>query len=356
MKILFIVPYPPGQSPSQRFRFEQYLPLLQPEGHHYEIHSFLQESNWRLFFSRGRVIRKALTVIAASFRRVLLLARIGKFDRVFIHREVAPLGPPVFEWIVARVLKKKIIYDFDDAIWLTDRTNENSISRYLRWRHKVGSICRMSYRVSCGNSYLAGYASKYNKEVVVNPTTIDTNLRETSTKKKSAAGRLTIGWTGSRTTLKYLEHLGPVISGLVEKYPHVAFCVIADEPPPFHWPATEFIPWALDTEIPDLLRFDIGVMPLPDDDWSKGKCGFKALQYMALEIPTVASPVGVNVEIIHHGADGFLASTPAEWFELLERLINDEALRAELGSAGRQTVHDRYSVTSNTARFLSILR
>jgi glycosyltransferase involved in cell wall biosynthesis len=357
VNLLFIVPYPPGQSPSQRFRFEQYLDLLSKEGHGYEMQSFLQASNWKLFATRGKLITKIITLLSGYLKRMSLLFRLGKFDRVFIHREAAPLGPPVLEWIIAKVFRKKVIYDFDDAIWLTDQLNENSMERFLRWRKKVATVCRISYRVSCGNSYLASFAGKYNNAVIVNPTTIDTDLTESYLRKRSKDhSGITLGWTGSRSTLRFLEKLGDVVKAIVRQYPHVSFCVIADETPAFAWPSTKFVRWSLETEIDDLLNFDIGVMPLPDDEWTRGKCGFKALQYMALGIPAVASPVGVNSEIIEDGVSGFLASSDAEWIECLGKLINDSTLRGAIGNAGRLRVVNNYSVASNAARFLSILK
>jgi glycosyltransferase involved in cell wall biosynthesis len=135
----------------------------------------------------------------------------------------------------------------------------------------------------------------------------------------------------------------------------VEFVVIADKPPSIQAiPSVKFVPWNTETEIQDLLEFDIGIMPLPDDEWAKGKCGFKALQYMALEFPAVASPVGVNTKIINHGQNGFLCSTPGEWEAALRMLIENEALRKQIGSNGRKTILESYSVTSNASNFLSL--
>ena len=130
--------------------------------------------------------------------------------------------------------------------------------------------------------------------------------------------RTRIGWTGSHSTLKYLDEIQPVLHKILQEYPTVEFIVIADRPPSLDvGSSVKFVPWNSETEIKDLLQFDIGIMPLPDDEWAKGKCGFKALQYMALELPAVASPVGVNSKIINHGVNGFLCNTPEEWEEAL---------------------------------------
>ena len=144
------------------------------------------------------------------------------YDFVFIHREATPLGPPIFEWILAKVLKKKIIYDFDDAIWLTDRQQESVLLRIAKWRSKVGSICKWAYKVSCGNEYLCNYAALFNKNVVYNPTTIDTeNLHHPSQilYPIKHPDRIRIGWTGSHSTLKYLDEIQPVLHKILNEYP-----------------------------------------------------------------------------------------------------------------------------------------
>jgi glycosyltransferase involved in cell wall biosynthesis len=275
---------------------------------------------------------------------------------VFIHRETAPFGPPIFEWIIAKILHKKIIYDFDDAIWLTDKKNESRIEHYLRHRSKVSRICKWSYKTSCGNSYLADYAKKFSQRVIINATTIDTmKLHNPELYPEiSSPKRIVIGWTGSHSTLKYIDSIVPVIQKLQAAYSFVDFLVIANRKPDLNILRMEFIEWKKGTEAEDLLKIDIGIMPLPDDDWSRGKCGFKALQYMAMKKPCVASPVGVNLEIIEHGINGFLAESPEEWYNHLENLVCDKNLRQRVGEAGRKKIIENYSVASNTSTFLSL--
>lgn len=288
-------------------------------------------------------------------KRLLVIPAIIPADYVFIHRETTPIGPPVFEWLIAKVLHKKIIYDFDDAIWLTDKINESKIERLIRWRSKVASICKWSYRISCGNEYLANYARQFNPNVVINPTTIDTeNLHKPGVVPKENTNKITIGWTGSHSTLKYLKEIEVALQHLIKKYPHVQVLVIADRKPDLQINNLIYLRWSKETEAEDLLKIDIGIMPLPDDEWSKGKCGFKALQYMGMEIPCVASPVGVNKKIIDHGINGLLAEDEQEWIENLEYLINTPIAREQLGKAGRKKVVDNYSVLSNSLNFLSL--
>ena len=295
-------------------------------------------------------------LVRGVFRRTGMLFSLPSYDFVFVHREVTPAGPPVFEWVIAKIFKKKIIYDFDDAIWMTDKVNESYLEKIFRWRSKVNSICKWSYKVSAGNEYLAAHAGKFNANVVVNPTTIDTeNLHNKNfyTDQSAKENGIVIGWTGSHSTLKYLEDLTPVLQQMEEQNPNVSFLVIADKSPTIKLKNLIFTPWSKETEIADLAQLDIGIMPLPDDQWAKGKCGFKALQYMALEIPCIASPVGVNTSIIQHGVNGFLCNSPQEWMQCFEQLSN-EALRKKLGQEGRKTVESSYSVRSNCSNFLSL--
>ncbi|GIV36631.1 MAG: glycosyl transferase [Cyclobacteriaceae bacterium] len=353
--IIFIIPYPPGQAPSQRFRFEQYFPALTRHGYTVSVFPFLNPNQSSILYGQSNPLLKIAVTVTGLLRRCVHLWNARHASFVFIHREAAPVGPPVFEWILARVLRKKIIFDFDDAIWLTDK-QETWLERFFRWRSKVKHICRWSYRISCGNAYLANWAGQFNASVVINPTTIDTeNLHNPQIiSLKKDPDKLFIGWTGSHSTLKYLEQLVPVLRQLEQEFQQVHFLVIANRNPGLPLQRCSFIPWQKESEAEDLARIDIGLMPLPDDEWTRGKCGFKALQYMAMQIPCIASPVGVNSEIIQHGVNGFLAHSPPEWKFYLTQLIADGNLRNQLGKAGRKTVINRYSVSSNTPLFLSL--
>jgi len=356
LNISFITPYPKGTAPGQRFRFEQYLDLLELEGHQIDFFSFLSNRGYDVLYTKGNSPQKILFVLKGFLKRIYQLLLLFKVDYIFLYREATPIGPPIFEWVIARILQKKIIYDFDDAIWLTDRKLESKFLKIIKGRRKVKHICSWSYKVSCGNQYLVDFALKYNSQVILNPTTIDC-LKVHSLKtyeSKRNIDRVVIGWTGSHSTLKYLQWLEPVLKIIEDKFQQVSFLVIADRVPMLKLNRLEFINWKASTEILGLIKMDIGIMPLPDDEWTKGKCGFKALQYMSLKIPTVASPVGVNTQIINHGVNGFLASSFDGWMMYLEKLILNEKLRREIGKSGRETVISSYSVASNSANFLSL--
>lgn len=353
MHILFIVPYPPGKAPSQRFRFEQYLGFLTEAGHTYHLAPFISEATWHILYKPGHTLAKALGIMGGFFRRIGLLFTVPAYDFVFVHREASPIGPPVFEWIIAKVLDKKIIYDFDDAIWIPNTSAANKIVAGVKWHHKVESICRWAFKVSCGNAYLRDFTRQFNAQALVNPTTIDTVHLHNQVRDQRAPGRLVIGWTGTHSTLKYLEQLVPVLADLEQRY-DFEFRVISNQPPSLLLHSLHFQPWNKSTEIADLAGLHIGLMPLEDDPWAKGKCAFKALQYMALGIPAIVSPVGMNTEVVQQGVNGYVCATPAEWREALETLLENAALRIRLGEAARATVVQRYSVLANKQNFLNL--
>ncbi len=352
MHILFLVPYPIDQAPSQRFRFEQYFELLVERGFSYEVQPFWDESSWNVLYSKAHILRKITGLIMGYWGRITCLTRISKFDRVFIHREATPLGLPFIEWVISRVYKIPLIYDFDDTIWLQDQNNaRKTFLQKLKYPNKVSSICRWSYKISCGNSYLANFARQYNSRVSIIPTTIDTQYHHVPQHHHS--NPLVIGWTGTHSTMPYLEMLLPVLKELSTRRDFI-LKVICNVPPSFDLPGLKFIVWDKQQEINELNTFDIGIMPLPESQWTKGKCGFKILQYMALEKATVASTVGVNTEIIDHGHNGMLCSTQPEWLVCLEQLILDKELRKSLGVNGRLRVEQKYSVSSNSDNFLEL--
>lgn len=355
-RVLFLIPYPLEEYPSQRFRFEQYFDILKEHGMEIRVHSFLNSRNGRIFYGPGRLFLKAWSLLAGFMARATTLVAAPFYDFIFIHREATPLGPPIFEWIIAMVMRRKIIYDFDDAIWATDRKHESWLLKTMKWRNKVKAICKWSYKVSCGNEYLCSFAKKYNDNVVYNPTTIDTKALHNPDlhHRRESSNHVIIGWTGSHSTLKYLNEIIPVLQTLEEQFPTLEILIIADRKPDVPLKSLRFIPWSTQHEISDLLRIDIGIMPLPDDEWSRGKCGFKALQYMALAIPAVASPVGVNTTIIDDGVNGFLCSSPEEWIHALSKLLQNVELRKQMGDQGKKNIINRYSVASNSSNFLSL--
>jgi len=352
MKILFLVPYPVGEAPSQRFRFEQYFGRMRQQGLQFKVSSFLDRKAWDVLYSKGNYLAKVYGILRGFFRRSSDMLASPGYDYVFIHREAAPLGPPLFEWMLAKIFRRRIIYDFDDSIWLPNVSESNRLFSKIKWYHKVKSICRWAHLISCGNDYLRDFALRFNKSVVVNPTVVDTENHYNQVRKHQP-GKTVIGWTGTHSTSKYLIDIEPVLKKIEQNF-DIEIRVISNAAPKLDLKSLCYIPWKKETEINDLLAFDIGIMPLNDDEWSKGKCGFKLIQYLALGIPAVSSPVGVNGKIVEHGKNGFLCATPDEWLHALSILITDCQVRNAMGASGRERIRVRYSTAGNAPVFLEM--
>lgn len=356
IRVLILTPYPPGEAPNQRFRFEQYLSYLNENGIYTDYKPFWSKAVWKIFYERGHYFRKSAGLFAGIFRRYLLLLRLGKYDFVWIHRETIPVGPAILEFLIARVFRKKIIYDFDDAIWIENYSSANKgVASILKSYKKVGAICRYSYKIAGGNAFLADYAQQFNPAAEVIPTTIDTRQHHNKIKTAQSKEKPVIGWTGTHSTLVQLASIVPQLEALQKTF-DFQLMIICNEDPLFTTLKYKYIQWSKASEIEDLLEFDIGIMPLRNTDWERGKCGFKALQYMALGIPVVASAVGVNQEIITDAENGYLIppESPEEWKTKLLLLLKDERLRATTGAKGRQTVIAHYSVESNKEKYLRL--
>jgi glycosyltransferase involved in cell wall biosynthesis len=352
--IAFLCPYPYGKAPGQRFRYELFFEDISKK-FDYDIFPFLDEDTNSILYQPNKTIQKIVGVSKGFLKRVIDIFSIIRYDYVFIYRECTPIGPPVFEFILSKIFRKKIIYDFDDAIWIPITTAENRIVSIVKWHSKIASICKWSYKISCGNSFLADFAKRYNSNVHVIPTVVDTEKHHKCTKQHIDKKPIVIGWTGTHSTLKYLEGIVPVLQ-LLEKKSAIEFLVIADKHPQLPLDTLRFVKWNKETEVADLIRIDIGVMPLWDTDMEKGKCGFKAIQYMALGIPAVVSPVGANNEIVENNVNSFLCDTQKNWTETLFALINDTKLREKIGKSARKTIVEQYSVLSAKDDFITLFQ
>lgn len=351
-KILFVTPYPYDSAPSQRFRFEQYFGELEKAGFTITQKPFWDSGTWDILYKKGNLFRKFIGLWSAIFRRYLILFTVSRYDFVFIHREYSPVGFPFMVWIISKIIGKKIIFDFDDAIWIPNVSESNKFFNRLKVYSNTKRIAKLSYKVSCGNEYLRLFAEEFNKNSFYNPTTIDTDNYHNKTRRIND-DKFVIGWTGSHSTIKYLNEIVPVIKKLETNF-DFEFHVISDHMPSWDLKSLKYIPWKKDTEVENMLKFSIGLMPLSHDQWCEGKCGFKALQYMALSIPALVSPIGVNTEIVDHEKNGFYCRNHEEWESTIVRLISDKKLLHELSSRTSKKVIEEYSVRSNSENFLQL--
>ena len=350
MNLGILAPYPINCGPSQRFRFEQYLTIWRQNGIEITLYPFYSKYVWSILYLRGKVIRKTVGVLACMARRIFItLFSLRSHDLIFIHREAVPAGPPVVEWILTKVFRKRIIFDFDDALWLVHC--KRLINLFLMRRVRVNFLLRNSNYIICGNKYLLDYCLKFNECTTIIPTTIDTKYHKPVSKINE---KPTICWTGTHTTLPYLKIILESLNEINKQF-HFVFLVISNEKPDFPIPNMVFKRWNQEDEIETLCEASIGVMPLPFDAWSKGKCGLKILQFMALGIPVVASDWGVNSEIIKQGHNGMLCKDTSQWTESLRILLEDSALRNHIGREGRKLVESKYSVEFNKAHYSQVL-
>jgi glycosyltransferase involved in cell wall biosynthesis len=339
VKVLAVVPNSFDRVPAQRFRIEQWEPWLRKFGAEIDYAPFESAELNEIIHRPGNYAQKAGRVLGGLFRRFQLATRLKQYDLIYLFRESALVGPAWFErW--ARLLRCPVVYDFDDAVWVAAPSLANGWLSALKMPGKTRTSCRLATHVMAGNPYLAEYAAKVNSKTTVVPTTIE--LEKYSLASRNGAAVPVIGWSGSFSTVAYLDAVRNTLQALARTQKFQLRVIGA---PDYKLPGVDVIslPWVAWTEVEDLRPIDIGLMPLIDDEFSRGKCGLKALQYMALGIPPVVSPVGVNTQIIQDGVNGFLASTPEEWIAKITLLLRDPELRRRMGSAARATVEGKYS-------------
>ncbi len=352
-RILFIASHRPGRSPGQRFRFEQYLPFLEQHGFACELSYIITEADDQVLYTKGHYLRKYLIHRRAIQKRKRDVVRAHEFDIICIFREALLTGSIRFERLF-RQSNAKLVFDFDDAIWHLDVSDANRVFGWLKKPGKTADIIALADLVMAGNTYLADYARGYNANVTIVPTTIDTD-QDRRVEGLRQDGTIVVGWSGSITTIKHFELAIPFLRILKNRYgDKIEFRVLGDPAYRHEALGIKGIRWTEKTEVRELSCFDIGIMPLPDDEWAKGKCGCKGLQYMALGIPTLMSPVGVNTEIVEEGVNGFLPRTDAEWVHHIEALMASKELRRRIGEAGKACVEGRYSVNAWRERYVRL--
>jgi glycosyltransferase involved in cell wall biosynthesis len=329
------------------------MPQLASLGISVDLVPFADSELMSMLHKRGNHAAKALANVSRFFWRFGDAIRTRRYDAVLIHRAACIAGPATIERLIA-LLGRPVVYDFDDAIFKLHTTQANRRFGWLKFPGKTATICRISSHVVVGNAWLADYARQFNQNVTIIPTSIDIADYRPQ-KRNRSKGRVVVGWTGSSTSQTHLEMFAPLLRDLTIRR-DVELRVISDREPVL--PGIDYVwrRWSAKSEVEDLSQFDIGIMPMPDDEWSRGKCAAKALQYMGLGIPAVCSAVGANCEVIQHGENGLLATSEQEWMANLEALIDDAALRERLGKEGRRTVEERYSMKSCAELFAKVVR
>jgi glycosyltransferase involved in cell wall biosynthesis len=362
MKVLFLT-IGPHTDPSPRFRVHQYLPHLQQNGIQYEVYPLVRpEQVQRRQGKQGRGSRLIRRLCEVA-NRVRDIKRARHFDVVFVQKVLTVFNCKGLDRLLF-AQGRPVVFDFDDSVHLRPlRRFRNTILRTVQDAGQVRTIITKSRSVIAGNAYLAEVARRHNANPTIIPTSIDTDTHLTKSAMTNdqgpASNSAVLVWTGSASTNPYTNLLAPILRCAVKRVP-LSLLIISNTRNGIDYGAfdgvpLEFRPWRLETEVTDLQAGDIGVMPLPDDEWTRGKCGLKALLCMGCGLPVVLSPVGVNTEIVADDVNGFLAGSGEEWVDKLCRLANDEGLRRRLGKAARETVEERYSVRVNAPKLLRVL-
>lgn len=352
-RILLICPHPENTAPGQRLKYEQYLGFFRENGYAITVSPFYSPSLIRILYKPGNLFQKCFWVLAGYIRRCFDLVRLPFYDGVYVFLWATPFGTSLFERAF-RLLSKHMIYDIDDLVFMKRTSNANRYVNFLKGSGKVFYLMGAADHVLVGTPYLEETAKKYNDQTMDIPVTINTEIYR-PTNRYLNQGPICIGWSGSHSTSAYLHLLDKVLRDLNQRH-NFKILVIGDPTFKIDGLSVEAMQWMEPTEVRDLTRIDIGLYPLPDDPWVYGKSGGKALQYMALGIPTVATAIGANFRVIEDGVSGFLVKTDEEWIERLERLIVSPDLRKAIGQAGRERVEKYYSVNVKKPTYLNILK
>ena len=350
IRAIAFVPYALGTAPSQRFRLEQWQPHLRSRGIDITFSAFAPPSLLRRLYLKGQTLGKALSLAKAVLEQYRQIPLHGSFDVAIVHRSMSLVGPALLERRLRRVVP--FVYDFDDAIHLLNTSEANRAFGSLKFPEKTSAICQLARAVTVGNEYLADYARKFNHDVTVVPSSVDPDVYTLGT-PRARRGQPVIGWMGSSTSQALMEPFAPLLSRIADAGFTLRF--VSDRRPsdfafPFDWR-----PWSAETEVAELRDFDIGIMPLPDTEWARGKCAMKILQYMGVGVPSIGSAVGGNLEVIRDGENGFLATSADEWLEKIRRVAADHSLAKKLGNGGRETVVVRYSSEVCARRFAEVV-
>jgi glycosyltransferase involved in cell wall biosynthesis len=340
-------------APGQRYRIEQWAPYLRESGIEVTLLSFASDALGRALYQKGAYVVKAREMLRSLLKRLAHVWEARNYDIVFLHREASLIGPAWLERL-AKVRQPRLVYDFDDAVWLPYVSPRNRYLSFLKAPWKTAAICRLATAVTAGSEHLASYARRFNGRVTVVPSTVSLQ-RYRPRPGLRRPGRPVIGWTGSHSSVQYLRIVEAPLRRLAERR-RFRFVAIGVED--FRMPGvdTECRPWRSATEVEDLWDLDVGIMPLPDEPWARGKCAMKAIQYMGVSVPAVVSPVGANRDLVETGANGFLAGSEDEWVTTLDRLLSDDDLRARLGREGRRTVEERFSAEVQAPRLAQVIR
>lgn len=339
---------------STRQRFLQFEPALAEAGIQLDYSPLLDNDHLQRLVQGRRA--SPVSVARSYLRRAAMLLKARSCDVLWVHCEFFPYLPGFMEALAARTGGRPIVFDYDDAIFHMYDSASNPLVKGLL-EGKLAPLLRRAHTCLCGNAYLRDYAAQFCRNSIIVPTAVDTGVYVPAASGGGSGGVPVVGWIGSPSTWPYVHPLLPLLSEMAREGRAVVRIVGAGQNAQRDcFPGMELVDWSESTEVAEVQKMDIGIMPIPDDEWARGKSGYKLIQYMACGLPVVASPVGVNREIVREGENGFLATTEAEWRDAVERLLSDPELRTRMGRRSRERAAAEYSLAAQAPRVVDAIR
>jgi glycosyltransferase involved in cell wall biosynthesis len=359
MKVLALASYP-IEAAATRYRLEQFVEPLAARGITLSIHPFLDPKLFQRLYQRGSLPGKALGLLKSALFRLGDLPAARQADVLLIQREAMLFGPPLVEWLITRVLKRPMVLDLDDATYVSYTSpTYGGVGTALKWAGKTDDLIKWAAIVTCGNRSIAEYVSSKGASARIIPTVVDTDVFRPVPRPHGSP--VVLGWIGTHSTFPYLESIFPVLSKLASQY-SFRLKIVGSGRETVAVPGVEVenFPWKLEREVEDFRSMDIGLYPIDSSlyagRWAAGKSGFKGIQYMAVGVPYVATPVGGSAEIGVAGTTHLFATTNEEWHLGLETLLRDEDQRREMGAAGRRHGVEHYGLQAQADKLADALR
>ena len=356
IRVLALASYPVAAAAS-RYRVVQFVEPLAKRGIDVTFSPFLDDSLFASLYRPGEFLRRLPRLAARTLLRLGAVFRAARADVILVQREAMLFGPPVIEWLVSRLLRRPLLLDLDDSTWIPhDSPVYGRLATLLKWPAKTNRLIRWARLITCGSPNIAAYVRSRGAEAVVVPTIVDT-ARFRPRGVRAGEGVPMVGWIGTHSTYPFLERLFPLFSQLASELPF-RLMIVGSGCATIRVPGVEVEsrPWRMDREVEDFQSIDAGVYPIVDDEWSAGKAGFKAVQYMAAGIPFVMSPVGVCATMGIQGQTHFAAVTDEDWLDALRRLVADAELRNRMSFAGRAFAELHYDIEAQADALAAIIR
>jgi glycosyltransferase involved in cell wall biosynthesis len=360
MKVVAFASYP-VQAAATRYRLDQFTKPLSDRGITLSILPFIDSDLFESLYKRNALPRTVLGLLAAGLLRVRDVFAARQADVVLIQREAMMFGPPVIEWLCARLNGRPMVLDLDDATYIPYTSPTfGKLGKAFKWFSKTDDLIRWASLVTCGNSAIAEYVTSKGAKARIIPTVVDTDVFCPAPRNRQNEP-LVLGWIGTHSTFPYLASAFPVLRDLARDY-QFRLKIVGAGQIEILIPGVEVenLEWKLDREVKDFQSLDVGLYPIDPSlyasQWAAGKSGFKAIQYMAVGIPFVATPIGAVTELGNLGTTHYCATSPEEWRKALSTLISDRQVREQMGSSGRRFALEHYGLSTQADKLAAALR